>query len=91
MSTSTLLFTTFVGNGSDLAYWLARCQGFRVESPTGRLGTVVGLRWESRVDRPDRLVIRTRFRHEREIAIESVERIDPNGRVVYVKTGERSP
>ena len=28
-------------------YWLRRCQGFRVESPAGRIGTVRGVRFGS--------------------------------------------
>ena len=87
---STPLFKSFVGSGADLDYWLGRCEGFQVLEPSGRLGTVVGLRWESRVDRPDRLVVRTRLRHEREVPVEAVERIDPSARVVLVKTAARS-
>ena len=42
----------------DDDYWLCRCEGFRVESPTGRVGVVAEVRFESRVDRPDELVVR---------------------------------
>jgi hypothetical protein len=38
----------------DRDYWLSRCEGFLVESPTGRgLGVVEGLRFSLRIDRPD--------------------------------------
>jgi hypothetical protein len=44
----------------DEAYWICRCEGFRVDSATGDVGLVIGLRYGSRVDRPDWLVIRGR-------------------------------
>jgi len=40
-------------------YWLCRCEGFEVGSPTGRIGVVEGLRFLSRVDQPDLLEVRT--------------------------------
>jgi hypothetical protein len=39
-------------------YWLCRCQGFRVDSPEGRVGFVEEARFRSRVDRPDALAVR---------------------------------
>src|ERR671931_1216907 len=42
----------------DRDYWLCRCEGFRVDSPTGRLGLVEAVRFGSRLDRPDELLIR---------------------------------
>src|SRR5712691_5655915 len=39
-------------------YWLCRCQGFRVDSPEGRVGFVEEVRYRSRVDRPDALAVR---------------------------------
>jgi len=39
-------------------YWLCRCEGFEVESPTGRTGVVEGVRFLSRVDQPDLLEVR---------------------------------
>jgi hypothetical protein len=46
--------------GSSLGrdYWLCRCEGFWVDSPAGRIGLVEGLRFLSRIDRPDLLEIR---------------------------------
>ena len=42
----------------DRDYWLSRCEGFLVESPTGRcLGVVEGLRFDLRIDRPDLLEV----------------------------------
>jgi len=42
----------------DRSYSLARCEGFEVESPTGVIGVVEGLRFASRIDRPDLLEVR---------------------------------
>jgi hypothetical protein len=37
----------------DRDYWLSRCEGFLVESPKGAVGVVDGVRFGSRIDRPD--------------------------------------
>jgi len=42
----------------DQDYWLCRCEGFRVDAPTGRLGLVEAVRFGSRLDRPDELLVR---------------------------------
>lgn len=42
----------------DRSYSLARCEGFEVEAPTGLVGYVEGLRFVSRIDRPDVLEVR---------------------------------
>jgi hypothetical protein len=42
----------------ELSYALARCEGFEVDSPTGLVGLVEGLRFVSRIDRPDLLEVR---------------------------------
>jgi hypothetical protein len=42
----------------DRSYSLARCEGFEVESPAGVIGFVEGLRFASRIDRPDLLEVR---------------------------------
>jgi hypothetical protein len=42
--------------GSD--YWLSRCVGFRVEWPSDGRGTVEEVRFGSRHDRPDLLLVR---------------------------------
>jgi hypothetical protein len=42
----------------DRDYWLSRCEGFLVETPTGRcVGVVEGLRFDLRIDRPDLLEV----------------------------------
>lgn len=48
-----------IGRGaSDFAYWLRRCEGFQVDSPHGRVGFVVELRFGSSLERPDAIAIR---------------------------------
>ena len=44
-------------SGLDRNYWLCRCEGFRVESPEGRVGTVKWVRFRSRQDRPDHVAV----------------------------------
>jgi hypothetical protein len=46
------------GAASDVDYWLRRCDGFRVDSPEGRVGVVEEVRYASRCDRPDVLAVR---------------------------------
>lgn len=62
----------------DHDYWLARCEGFVVESPTGRhVGLVEGIRFAMRIDRPDLLeVVAGRLRRRMLLVpIEEVESI----------------
>jgi hypothetical protein len=46
------------GAASDIDYWLRRCEGFRVDSPDGRVGFVEEVRYASRCDRPDVIGVR---------------------------------
>lgn len=39
-------------------YWLCRCEGFRVDSPEGRLGLVEAVMFRVRPDEPDALIVR---------------------------------
>src|SRR5215831_343675 len=43
---------------SKYDHWLRRCEGFRVDSPHGRVGFVEELRYLSRLDRPDAIAVR---------------------------------
>jgi hypothetical protein len=45
----------------DFDYRLCRCEGFRVDSPQGRVGVVQELQFRSRIDRPDALAVRKGF------------------------------
>ncbi len=63
----------------DHDYWLCRCQGFRVDSPAGRVGRIEEVRFGSRLDRPDVLVVRGgRFgRHLLSVPVSEVEQVLP--------------
>ncbi len=52
-------------------YWLARCEGWRVETPAGRLGTVCRLLYGSRLDVPDALLIRGGVLRRREVLVDA--------------------
>jgi hypothetical protein len=80
------LFRTFGGTG-DLDYWLRNCEGFRVErADGGRVGVVEGVRFGSRADRPDVLVVRAGLfgRRELEIAAAAVREVVPREKRVVV-------
>jgi hypothetical protein len=47
------------GAASNFDSWLRRCEGFRVDSPHGRVGFVEEVRYASRLDRPDVIAVRT--------------------------------
>ena len=66
-------------SASDRDYWLRRCEGFRVDSRTGRVGTVEELRFGSNAERPDSLAVRTGWLRRRLIVvpIEQVGEIVP--------------
>jgi len=68
------------GGGFDRSYWLSRCAGFLVVTADGmRVGTVVELRYRSRLDQPDQLIVRAgRFGHRALVySVQSVETITP--------------
>jgi hypothetical protein len=69
----------------ESAYSLARCEGFRVDSPIGPVGFVEGIRFVSRIDEPDLLEVRGgRFGRELMlIPIEAVAEVSQDeGRIV---------
>ena len=39
-------------------YWLRRCEGFLVETPTKRIGRVVGIRYGETTNEPETLEVR---------------------------------
>jgi hypothetical protein len=76
----------------DLDYWLCRCEGFRVDAPTERVGVVEAIRFGSRVDRPDELLVRGGVLGTRRIVIDvtDVEEVVPRQqRLVLRCTPER--
>jgi hypothetical protein len=59
--------------------WLRRCEGFRVDCPTGRVGIVVEVRFGSSIDRPDALVVRGRVlcKRVRIVSVSEVAEVVP--------------
>jgi hypothetical protein len=55
----------------ERSYSLCRCEGFWVDSPTGRIGLVEGLRFRSRIDQPDLLEVRAGLLGRRQLLIPS--------------------
>jgi hypothetical protein len=45
-------------SSAQRSYALARCEGFQVDSPAGPVGFVEGLRFITRIDRPDLIEVR---------------------------------
>jgi hypothetical protein len=60
-------------------YWLSRCEGWRVLSPEGRVGTVTRALYGSHVNLPDALLIQSGLfrRRTRTISIEQIDRLLP--------------
>ena len=63
----------------DHDYWLCRCQGFRLDSPAGRFGRVVEVRYGSRLDRPDTLVVQCGLLRKRRLTVQvsDVDKVVP--------------
>jgi hypothetical protein len=66
----------------DCDYWLSHSVGLGVDAPRGRLGVVEEVRFASRIDRPDLLVVRSgRFGRRRFIiSVEDVEEVRPRAK-----------
>jgi hypothetical protein len=75
-------------SAAERSYALARCEGFEVDSPTGIVGFVEGLRFVSRIDQPDLLEVRGgRFgRQPLLIPIEEVEEVRVTEQRVLVRS-----
>jgi hypothetical protein len=82
---STLLATIDV---ADRRYWLGHCEGFHVRSGGRRLGVVESVRYGSDPSLPHTIHVSAGIMHIREIAVPcaDVERIDPPGRTIWVRT-----
>jgi hypothetical protein len=85
-SVGVLAFPLEVEFGRD--YWLGRCTGFTVEAEGRPCGRVEWLRYGSRLDRPDALIVRHgRLRRRRFIVrAEDVREIDPWLERVHVRS-----
>jgi hypothetical protein len=71
----------------DSDYWLCRCEGFLVDSPGGRVGFVEGVRFRSRLDRPDLLAVRAGFLSRRRflVPVEEVVKLVPQEERVILR------
>jgi hypothetical protein len=79
------------GSSFDQDYWLSRCERFRVESPEGRIGVVHEVRYGTRADRPDALVVRAGILGRRRliVAVDQVERIITRKKLVVLRPSPR--
>jgi uncharacterized protein YrrD len=74
--------------GEQAAYWLRRCQGFRVESAAGeRMGTVEDVLYGAEHDRPSALLVRSGIfkRRLEAISLDDVEAIYPRTQRLSVR------
>ena len=87
------VFTIFRERWGDPDAWLARSHGFRVDAPEGRLGTVKSLRFYSRADRPDTLIVRTGLfrRRDVEVPVEEIESIAGRERRIVLRREPHPP
>jgi hypothetical protein len=63
----------------DRGYWLRRCEGFLVETPTKRIGRVIGIRYGETTNEPEALEVRAGLfgRTRLLISVDDVIDIDP--------------
>ena len=75
----------------DRDYWLHRSEGFRVDSPDGRVGFVAELRFGSSTERPDALAVRAGLlgRLLLIVPVEQVEAILPHERRIVLRSSPR--
>jgi hypothetical protein len=67
--------------------WLAQAEGFVVEGSRGRLGVVEELRFHSRADRPDALIVRAGrlARRRLVIPVDAIEEILPRKKLIRLR------
>jgi hypothetical protein len=72
----------------DSEYWLCRCEGFCVDSAAGRVGVVEGLRFRSRLERPDALAVRVGLLHRRHllVPVSQIAEIAPSKGLIVLRT-----
>ena len=80
------------GAAANRDYWLRRCEGFRVDSPQGRVGFVEEVRYASRFDRPDVIAVRAGLlgRHLLIVPVAEVAWILPGREQVVLHRSPRS-
>lgn len=71
----------------DSDYWLSQAVGFVVESPEGRVGVVEELRFLSRTDRPDALVVRGGRLGGRRVVVDVADIVDLRPREKRIRVG----
>jgi hypothetical protein len=81
--------SSFARSSWSRDYWLARCEGFRVESPDGRIGIVDHVRFADRIDRPEWLAVRAGLFGRRlvEVPVGEVAEIIPRETRIVLKGG----
>ena len=72
-------------------YWLRRCEGFRAETPTRRLGRVAGVRYGAKTNQPELLELRAGFLGHRLLLVnvQEVVRVVPEQRRILVNDPSR--
>jgi hypothetical protein len=75
------------------AYWLRRCEGFRVFAESRVLGTVEAVRFGRHHDRPDTLILAPSGpRHRRlHVPVEAIAEISPDEERITVSADPRAP
>jgi hypothetical protein len=71
----------------DRDYWLSHADGFAVDAARGRVGVVEEVRFGSRIDRPDFLVVRGgRFGRRRLLVpVEDVDQVRPRAKRLQLR------
>ncbi|TML49706.1 MAG: hypothetical protein E6F93_01190 [Actinobacteria bacterium] len=91
MRSSTTAEGPIPAQGEQAAYWLRRCQGFRVESDGRRIGIVEDVLYGAEHDRPSALLVRTGMLKRRleAISLEDVEEIFPRAQRLSLRAVSR--
>jgi hypothetical protein len=78
---------------SGPAYWLRRCEGFRVVIGSHSLGTVEEIRFGRHHDRPDALTVLTESRRHQLllVAVEDIAEISNEEQLIVLATDPRDP
>jgi hypothetical protein len=76
-----------VPSATDRDFWLGHCEEFAVYTGDGPLGVVEGIRFQSRIDRPDLLEVRRGRLGRRTllVPVEHVDLVDPKDRLVVLR------
>ena len=74
-------------------YWLRRCEGFLIETPTRRIGRVSGIRYGETTNEPEELEVRAGLfgRKRLVISVHDITEIDPEQRRLTLADPPRPP